>query len=85
MPKNHIHEYAIEELNDLLSAVGWVVERRFGTFASWPVMKKVVTSPQKELCERLAEFYSWDVVSCFLAPLYPDHARNNVWVLRKEI
>lgn len=83
MPKNHIHEFTIEELSDLLKAVGWMVERRFGTFASWPTMKKAITPPQRKLCEQLAEFYSWDVISCFLAPLYPDHARNNVWILRK--
>lgn len=83
-PKNHIHEFTVEELTNLLGEVGLKVVKRYGTFGSWPVMKKVITPEQRELCEQLAEYYSWDVISCFLAPLYPDHSRNNIWILEKE-
>ena len=81
--KNHIHEYTIDELREDIHDAGKLqVIDRFGTFASWPTLKKVVTPMEQELMETLARFYSWDVLACFLAPKYPDQSRNNVWHLR---
>ena len=79
---NHLHEYTIDELAKLIEKTGrWDVKERFGTFASWPQIKKVITAEERALFEELHRFYSHDVLSCFLAPKYPDHSRNNVWVL----
>jgi hypothetical protein len=79
--KNHIHEYTVPELYQLLEETGWEVRERYGTFASYPELKKVVTDEHREVLEGLRAFYSDEVTACFLAPLYPDHSRNNVWVL----
>lgn len=81
--KNHIHEYTIDELGAKLERVGFKIERRWGTFMSWNDMKKVATGPQQELAEELREYFGGDVIASFLAPLYPDYARNNVWVCSK--
>ena len=35
------------------------------------------------LLSRLSAYYDNDALSCFFAPLLPDAARNNLWVLRK--
>ncbi len=78
---NHIHEYPVDELRDAIEAAGLKVVRRFGTFASVPALKKAVTPEQRTLMEELAAYYSYDVLSCFLSPLYPDACRNNVWQL----
>jgi hypothetical protein len=31
----------------------------------------------------LKDYYDNDALACFIAPLYPDMARNNLWVCRK--
>ncbi len=78
---NHLHEYTVAELAASIAKAGLVVKNRFGTFANYNALKKVVTPVERELMEQLSQFYSHDVLSCFLAPKYPDQARNNCWVL----
>jgi SAM-dependent methyltransferase len=80
---NHVHEYAIAELHELVEATGWRVVKRYGTFANIKALEKVYTPAEREVVARLSEYYSNDVISCFLAPLYPDAARNNLWVLER--
>lgn len=82
--RNHIHEFTIEELQGLIATAGWTVKQRYGTFANINDLKKVVPPEQLQLLEQLHCFYSWDVLVNFLAPLYPDASRNNVWVLVKS-
>lgn len=82
---NHLHEYTIPELQKLIDkSGGWEVERRFGTFGNWPQMRKVVTLAERNLYEDLHQYYSHEVLSCFLAPKYPDQSRNNSWLLRPK-
>lgn len=82
MAANHLHEYKTPELAKLIERSGrWTVKRRFGTFASWPELKRSITPADRTLYEELHKYYSHDVLSCFLAPKYPDASRNNVWVL----
>lgn len=91
--KNHIHEYTVPELQALMEATGFEVVKRYGTFANYHDAKRGVTEwaqargkdpqPFLDLYEELLEFHSHDALACFLAPIIPDHARNNVWVLKK--
>jgi len=81
---NHIHEYTVPELQGVLEKAGFKIINRFGTFASWPQLKKVITPEELELCERLKTYYNGEVISCFLAPLYPDHSRNNIWLCERR-
>ncbi len=85
MAANHLHEYRIDELRDLILSTGrWEVAHRFGTFASWNEIKKVMTREELHLYDELARYYDHEVLSCFLAPKYPDSSRNNAWVLRRR-
>lgn len=85
MAANHIHEYGIDELRELIESTGkWRVTGRYGTFASWNEIKKVMTEPELALYEELNLYYDHEVLSCFMAPKYPDASRNNVWVLRRR-
>lgn len=91
MAKNHIHEYTIPELRESIEAAGFQIERRFGTFMDIkhigkempdcrdPVIKEAI----RLLRPKLTEYYDNDAISCIFAPLYPDKARNNVWVCRR--
>ena len=80
---NHIHEHTIPELQKLIESTGWIVERRFGTFARINDIKKVAKPEEWATLQKIGEFYNNEVLSVFLAPLYPDSSSNNLWVLRR--
>jgi 2-polyprenyl-3-methyl-5-hydroxy-6-metoxy-1,4-benzoquinol methylase len=90
---NHIHEYTVPELQKATEKAGFMVEQRFGTFMDIKHIGKVPSSmyPQgpeerdaiKQVRDALSRYYDNDAISCLFAPLYPDHARNNLWVCRK--
>jgi 2-polyprenyl-3-methyl-5-hydroxy-6-metoxy-1,4-benzoquinol methylase len=82
MAQNHIHEYYAEELETEIHRAGLTIERRFGTFQTVLQAKKAEPAHRK-VWEELRAYYSDDVLACFIAPLYPDAARNNLWVLTK--
>lgn len=84
MAVNHINEMTVATLQKELEKAGWQVNKRYGTFMSDGDRKRVATPEQNELVEKLKEYYSTDVLSCFLAPLYPDASRNNLWLLSKQ-
>jgi 2-polyprenyl-3-methyl-5-hydroxy-6-metoxy-1,4-benzoquinol methylase len=81
---NHIHEWEIDELKAAIAKAGLEVVKRFGTFASSKDIKKVASPAELDVAKRLSEYYSGEVLSCFLAPLYPDASRNNVWLLKRK-
>ncbi len=80
MAVNHINEMDVATLQKELDKAGWNVLKRYGTFMSDGDRKKAASPEENALVERLKEYYSTDVLACFLAPLYPDHSRNNLWV-----
>lgn len=92
---NHIHEYTVPELQKATEKAGFVVEKRFGTFMDIKNIGRATLSGAdgkgdidkaiKALRPLLAEYYDNDAISCIFAPLYPDHARNNLWVCRKPV
>lgn len=81
--RNHIHEYQAEELQAAIEAAGFVVERRYGTFMSAKEIAHV-EQRHREVYNELRAYYDNDAMACFLAPLYPELARNNLWVCRRE-
>ena len=81
---NHCHEFTVLELRKLIESTGWVVERRFGTFARINDIKKVAARAEWETLQKIGEYYNNEVLSIFLAPLYPDASSNNLWVLRRQ-
>jgi 2-polyprenyl-3-methyl-5-hydroxy-6-metoxy-1,4-benzoquinol methylase len=88
---NHIHEYTVPELQKTTEKVGFHIERRFGTFMDIKHIGKVSTGDEavdkaiKVLKPKLFEYFDNDAVSNLFGPLYPDHARNNLWVCRKPV
>jgi cyclopropane fatty-acyl-phospholipid synthase-like methyltransferase len=81
--ENHVHEYTIEELQKTIEAAGLQVTRRFGTFMNVTQLR-LVSAEHRQTAEALLAYYDNNAVVCFLAPLYPDLARNNLWVLRRS-
>lgn len=97
---NHIHEYFVDELQKETEKAGFVVERRYGVFMDIKHVGKQqpqkagseagTTDPKlqdaiKLVRAGLSEYFDNDAISCIFAPLYPDHARNNLWVCRKPL
>lgn len=91
---NHIHEYTVPELQKATEKAGFTVERRFGTFMDIKhIGKQPSVSPDgrvtveaeviKKVSSALSQYFDNDAISNIFGPLYPDHARNNLWVCRK--
>jgi 2-polyprenyl-3-methyl-5-hydroxy-6-metoxy-1,4-benzoquinol methylase len=84
---NHCHEYKIPELQEHITRAGFEVEKRMGTFASKldirHAMKKAAAHTHLDVYDELEPWFGGDVLSTFMAPLYPDASRNNLWVCRK--
>jgi len=85
---NHIAEVDIPTLQKMAEKAGFEVERRFGTFMDIKHIGKVDTDRASkasiaEVRKALAEYFDNDAISNIFGCLYPDHARNNVWVCRR--
>ena len=84
---NHIHEYTIPELKSAIEAAGFTIVDRFGTFASKPTIRWAMKGAKREdhlkVYDELERWFGGDVISTFMAPLYPDDSRNNLWVCQK--
>lgn len=81
---NHIHEYEVQELHDLIEEAGLSVKKRWGTFASKPEIIEALTDDELQIFEKLSKYYSGEVMSIMFAPLYPDFSRNNLWEITCE-
>lgn len=92
--KNHIHEYKVPELQAAIEKAGFTIECRFGTFMdikhigkAEPTMGQGSNSglldAVKVVRKALEQYFDSDAISNIFGPLYPDHARNNLWVCRK--
>ena len=84
--RNHIHEYYIDELQQLIESVGLKVVRRMGTFTSEPQIKAWMKANRPDwlaLYMESREFHSAGYLSGLIAPMVPDLSRNNVWVLER--
>jgi hypothetical protein len=86
MARNHIHEYYISELRALIESVGLRVVRRMGTFTAEPQIKRWMKENRPDwlaLYLEAREFHSAGYMSGIIAPMVPDMARNNVWVIQR--
>lgn len=82
---NHIRELTVGELQKMSEKVGFKVRRRYGTFTDIKVIGKVETdraskSSILEVRKALSEYFDSDAISNIFGCLYPDAARNNLWV-----
>lgn len=80
---NHIHEYTVPELQKAAEKAGFKVERRFGTFMDIKHIKKGPNKAVVEVAELLSSYFDNDAISNIFGPLFPDQARNNLWVCRR--
>ena len=87
--KNHVvegieSELTREELKALLEQ-RFEITAKFGTMANQRDYKELLSPAQKEVWEQLKTYYDGEVLSAVFAPLFPDHARNCLWILKKKV
>lgn len=84
--RNHVREVTVEELEGLIEDAGLRVLSRFGTYGDVNRIKRAARekdAAHQKTFEDLSVYYDNEVLSTFLAPLYPDVCKNNLWILRE--
>lgn len=76
-----IGEWKHEELEAKLSERFDIV-KKYGTFASIKDYKHLLNDWQKKMFDTLSEYYDSNLLSCLMAPMFPEQSRNTLWVLR---
>lgn len=84
MANNHINELRKHEIEDELHRAGFKIIQQFGTFGNWNDLKEVATDAEIDLYKTVGEFYSNDLLGCFLSPKYPEAARNITHICQKS-
>lgn len=76
-------EFTFKELEALFMKHAQIV-RCFGTFASIKDYKHLLTGWKLEMFNTLKEYYDSNLLSNMMAPLFPAHSRNTLWVLKRK-
>lgn len=76
-----IRECTFEETKKYLETY-FVVEKVYGTFASQKDYKKYMFGWQLKYFEEASEYYDTNLLSNFMAFMFPEHSRNCLWRLR---
>lgn len=75
-----VGEYTYEELKELLEK-NFKIEKTYGTFASMKDYKPFMNEWQQQMFAGLSEYYDTNLISVMMAPFFPEHSRNTLWVL----
>ena len=78
---NHVNEMSYEALGALIEAAGLEVQAVYGTFASQRDYKDLLTPEQRELFDKLGQYYDSNYLATVFAPLFPHRSRNALWQL----
>jgi 2-polyprenyl-3-methyl-5-hydroxy-6-metoxy-1,4-benzoquinol methylase len=80
-PMREIGEWKHSELQKKLEEY-FVIEKKFGTFASMKDYKHKLNDWQKKMFDTLSEYYDVNIMSVLMAPMFPEESRNTLWKLR---
>ena len=80
-PMREIGEWKHEELQKKLEEY-FVIEKKYGTFASIKDYKGLLNEWQKKMFDTLSEYYDTHLLSVIMAPMFPEQSRNTLWRLR---
>lgn len=78
-----VQEFSHAELQHHLGTYFDIVTK-FGTFASQRDYKPLLNDWQKEMFKALYAYYDANLVSNLMAPMFPEHARNTLWVMKRK-
>ena len=77
-----IGEFTYDELKIELEG-RFTIEAVYGTFCSQKDVKPVLTPAEREVFDKLHDYYDPNLVSVIFAPLHPEQSRNCIWRLKK--
>lgn len=78
-----IHEFNHFELQDHIQKY-FIIEKKFGTFASITHYKHLLNDWQIQMFEALKGYYDSNMLSVIMAPFFPEQSRNTLWVLKRK-
>ena len=58
------------------------IEKKYGTFASQKDYKKLMNDWQLKFFEQAHEYWDSNLLSNIMAPMFPEEARNCLWILK---
>jgi 2-polyprenyl-3-methyl-5-hydroxy-6-metoxy-1,4-benzoquinol methylase len=82
---NHVNEMSYGMMKTMIERAGLEIDEHFGTFASIKDYKQVMDKEDIDgVFARLRNYYDSNYLATIFAPLYPQHARNVLWRVRKQ-
>lgn len=77
---NHPNEMKTELVQWALAMAGFEIQKRYGTFASIRDYENFLQPEVAFTFNKLRDYYDTNYLATILAPLYPDHSRNVLYV-----
>lgn len=78
-----VQEFTHAELQELFEKDFEIIEK-YGTFASQSDYKPTMNEWQTEMFKALSAYYDSNLIANIMAPLFPEHSRNTLWVLKQK-
>lgn len=85
--RNHLWEYRVAEIAELIDLAQLSVVNRMGTFTAEPQVKRWLKANRPDWLEvynASRRFHSAGYLSGLFAPMLPDESRNNLWELQQR-
>lgn len=79
-----IQEFDHFELEKQIIKAGFVIQKKYGTFASIKDYKHLMNDWQKKMFNELKDYYDSNMVSVIMAPFFPEQSRNTLWILKRK-
>jgi SAM-dependent methyltransferase len=79
-----VQEFSHNEIESLILEAGFVIVKKFGTFASIKDYKHLMNDWQLNMFNHLKDYYDTNLLSNIMAPFFPEHSRNTLWILKKK-
>ena len=76
-------EFTHQELQTLFEE-HFVIEKKFGTFASQTDYKHLMNEWQLKMFESMHSYFDSNLIATFMAHMFPEHSRNTLWVLKQK-
>jgi hypothetical protein len=76
-----IQEFTHQELEHHLGKYFTIINK-WGTFASQRDYKPLMNDCQREMFDTLSQYYDANILSNLMAPMFPAHSRNTMWVMK---
>lgn len=79
-----VQEWEHSELEQAIKEAGFIIVKKYGTFASQKDYKPHMKPWQKKMFDFLREYYDVNLLSNLMAPMFPEQSRNTLWVLKQQ-